>query len=200
VLAYVFWHTPKDVDAARYEAGLVAFHRALAASPPDRFAASWSLRVDRPPWLPDGAAHYLDWYVVDGFAALGALNEAAVSGPRQVPHDAVAALAGTGTAGVLAHLVGSAAPPVRAPDDGRSGTSRGALGWDRDIELTVTMVDKPGGQSYSDFRRALVDAAPGVACWERQMSLGPGREYVIVHDGDLSLPWRATTMLRATVI
>jgi hypothetical protein len=199
VLAYVFWHTPRDVDVARYETGLVAFHRALAASPPEGLASSWSLRVDRPPWLPDGAAHYLDWYVLAGFSALGALNEAAVSGPRQAPHDKVAALAGAGTAGVLGLLAAGAAPTSGASSGTRSGTNLPPLGSRSGVEVTITMVDKSGGHSYSDFRRALVDAAPGAACWERQMTLGPGPEYVIVHDRELSLPWPAR-VLRAAVV
>jgi hypothetical protein len=199
VLAYVFWHTPRDVDIARYENRLVAFHRALAASPPDGFASSWSVRVDRPPWLPDGAAHYLDWYVVAGFGALGALNEAAVSGPRQAPHDAAAALAGAGTAGVLGLLAGRGAAPGGPSNEAGSGVRGPTPGWQSGAELTITMVDKPGGHSYSDFRRALVHAAPGAACWERQMTLGPGPEYVIVHHRELSLPWRAK-VLRAIVV
>ena len=199
MLAYVFWHTPRDVDVARYESGLVAFHRALAASPPEGFASSCSLRVDRPPWLPEGAAHYLDWYVVAGFGALDALNKAAVSGPRERPHDAVAALAGAGTAGVLGLLAASPAPTGGASGGTRLGIEAPAVGRRSGVELTITMVDKSGGHSYSDFRRALVDAAPGAACWERQMTLGPGPEYVIVHDRELSLPWPAR-VLRAAVV
>jgi hypothetical protein len=199
VLAYVFWHTPKDADLARYESSLVLFHRALAANPPDGFASSWSLRVDRPAWLPSGAAHYLDWYLVDGFAALGALNEAAVSGPRQLPHDAVAALADAGTGGVLGHVSASGKPAGPARDEGPSGAGRTVAGSGPHNVLAVTMVDKPRGRSYPDFRHDLVAAAPGVACWERQMTLGPGPEYVIVHEAALSLPWPAT-VLRAGAV
>jgi hypothetical protein len=199
VLAYVFWHTPKDSDVARYESGLVRFHHALAADPPDGFAWSWSLRVDRPAWLPGGAAHYLDWYLVDGFAALGALNEAAVSGSRQLPHDAVAALAGTGTGGVLSHVSASAKPARLARDEGRSGAGRPVVTAGPRNDLTVTMVDKPEGRSYADFRRDLVAAAPGAACWERQMTLGPGPEYVIVREAVLSLPGPATVLRAAAV-
>jgi hypothetical protein len=79
------------------------------------------------------------------------------------------------------------------------GTEAPAIGWRSGVELTITMVDKPSGDSYSDFRRALVDAAPGAACWERQMTLGPGPEYVIVHDRELSLPWSARVLHAAAV-
>jgi hypothetical protein len=200
VLAYVFWHTPRNADLVAYERGLAAFHHALAADPPDGFVSSWSARIDRPRWLPDGAAHYLDWYVVDGFAALGALNEGAVSGPRQPPHDAVAVLAAAGTAGVAGRLPGSAVVAGPSSDaaarSAGAGTARLAAG----AGLIVTMVDKPAGNSYAAFRRALVDAAPGASCWERQMTLGPGAEYFVIHDEVLELPWPATTELRATVL
>ena len=71
MLAYLLWHTPAGADTAGYEQGLVAFHRAVAAAPRAGFVRSWTLRVERPPWLPEGAAHYVDWYLVESYAALG---------------------------------------------------------------------------------------------------------------------------------
>jgi hypothetical protein len=162
VLAYLLWHTPLGADTVHYERGLRAFHDALAASPPNGFVQSWTLRVDRPAWLPEAAAHYVDWYLVEGYAALGHLNDAAVSGRRRAPHDTMAALARTGTAGLVGLVGGTVDVPV-AP--------------------VLGLLDKPGGQPYDAFRPALAAAAdtrPGTSCWMRQMTLGPGPEFVVV--------------------
>ena len=65
------------------------------------------------------------------YAALGLLNDAAVSGARRDPHDGVAALARFGTAGLVG-LVGAGRPDV--PD--RAG-------------VRLALLDKPAGQPYS---------------------------------------------------
>ena len=176
MLAYLLWHTPLGTDTAAYEHGLAAFHGALAASPPDGFVRSWTLRVDRPAWLPDGAAHYLDWYLVESYAALGLLNDAAVSGTRRDPHDGMAALARTATAGLVG-LVGGSPDVPAAP--------------------VLGLLDKPAGQPYASFRPALAAAvgqAPGTSCWMRQMTLGPGPEFfVLAGAGTLpAVPWVLT--------
>jgi hypothetical protein len=184
VLAYVFWHTLRGADTDGYESGLTGFHRALATDPPEGFARSWTLRLDRPAWLPDAPAHYVDWYLVDGFGALGPLNDGAVSGSRRNPHDAVAGLARTGTAGILGPIAGNGRRPPTGP------------------ELQLALVDKPAGESYDAFRAALVGAAPGITWWMRQMTLGPGAEFIAVADagaGLAALPWPAT-ILRARAL
>ena len=183
MLGYLLWHTPLGDDTGRYEDGLVAFHRALAANAPTGFVRSWTLRVDQPAWLPEGPAHYLDWYLVDDFTALGALNEAAVDGTRRRPHDAVAALARTGTAGVVALMAGVAEAPA---------------------DPVVGVLDKPAGQAYDAFRPALaaaVAAAAGAGGWMRQMTLGPGPEFVVVGAGGRlpAVPWPVTTLRAALV-
>src|SRR5512133_1924602 len=113
MLAYVFWHWPAPaVDAARYAESLVAFHRALASAPSPGLRASRVYEVEVAPWLPVARA-FEDWYLVDDFAALGALNDAAVSGARREPHDAAARLAADGHGGVyrlLAPARGGALP------------------------------------------------------------------------------------------
>ena len=135
MLAYLLWHTPLGTDTGAYEGGLAAFHGALAASLPDGFVRSWTLRVDRPAWLPEGAAHYLDWYLVESYAALGLLNDAAVSGTRRDPHDGMAALARTGTAGLVGLARGVARRTrrarARAPRQARRPAvrSRSARRW-----------------------------------------------------------------------
>ena len=183
MLAYLFWHTPSGDDLAAYEAGLAAFHEALAADPPGGFARSWSLRTDPQLWLPAGAAHYLDWYLVDGFAALGALNEAAIRGSRRAPHDAVAVRTRAGTAGIAGLVAGTPQPP-------------GAAG-------SLVLLDKPRGTDYEGFKSALAASAGDAAsCWMRQMTLGPGPEFTVLVPGSSpapSLPWPATTVAATTV-
>jgi hypothetical protein len=105
VLAYVFWHRPAPAVAG-YESGLVAFHEALRAHPPTGFRSSRSFRLDAAPWLAGEGTPYEDWYVVDSWAALGALNLGAVSGARSTPHDAVARLSREGAGGVYAPVRG----------------------------------------------------------------------------------------------
>ena len=156
MLAYVFWHRPAhDTASAPYEHALAAFHRALAAEPPPGFRRSWAFRLAEVPWL--GGPGYEDWYLVDSFAALGELNEAAVSASRQAPHDAVAGLAADGTAGVYRLVAGE--PSL--------GTARAA--W----------LPKPPGKTYPAFLAEV--GAPSASVWQRQMTLGPAPEFC-VHD------------------
>jgi hypothetical protein len=154
LLAYVFWHWPDgSVDPTRYEGALLTFHRALAAAPPAGARGSRVLAVAAAPWLPV-ARGYEDWYFVDDFAALGALNEAAVTASRREPHDAAARLAAGGTAGVYRLLSGM--PDERAPGP-----------------LESRWLSKPGALSYADF---LARLPPG-ELWQRQMTLGPTPEF-----------------------
>src|SRR5215213_4080009 len=116
MLAYVFWHVAA-ADAGRedYEGRLEAFHAALRAERPCGMGATATFGLRAVPWLGDRGG-YEDWYLVDDFAALGTLNEAAVSGTRRVPHDAAAALAATGAAAIMGHVAGPllAGPPAWA--------------------------------------------------------------------------------------
>jgi hypothetical protein len=157
-LAYVFWHRPgAEVSTSDYEARLAAFHAALQRTPPPGFGESCALRLD------DGS--YEDWYVVADWAALGTLNRHAVSGSRQPPHDAAAALAADGSAGIYAPLGTPAAPtqPYGA--------------W----------LAKPTGLGYAEFRAAL----PRGAAWQRQMTLGARGEFTLRAEEPLDLPWPA---------
>ena len=114
MLAYVFWHRPAgDVERDDYEARLRAFHATLGVP-----SACFRLRLL--PWRhADG---YEDWYVVEDWAALGALNAAAVAPPRRAEHDAAAAWAAEGWGGVYALVHGEPVPPAaarwaRAPEE-----------------------------------------------------------------------------------
>ena len=172
MLAYVFWHRPATgVDRGSYEAGLGAFHAALAAAPPPGFGGSCSLRVGPAPWLAGVGDAYEDWYLVASWAALGELNAQAVSGPRADPHDAAAARAGAGVAGVYRLLAGAPAPPAQP---------HGA--W----------LSKPAGTAYAEFHAALAGALPAGGCaWRRQMTLGPAGEYAVRAPEPVALPWPA---------
>jgi hypothetical protein len=150
MLAYVFWHWPEPgVDRARYEDRLLAFHRALRGAPSAGFRGSRVLAIEGAPWAPRGAA-YEDWYLVDDFAALGALNEAAVTASRQAPHDDVARLARGGAGGVYRRL---------SAGDGAADAVR----W----------FAKPAGEGYATFLARL----PAAEAWQRQMVLGPAPEF-----------------------
>ncbi len=168
-LAYVFWHwSGPDASAADYESRLRAFHAALAAAPPPGFARSFSAGLSGVTWAAGGGASYEDWYVVDDFAALGALNEAAVSGPRAGSHDAAAALAAGGTGGLYRLRLGSAVPAPRFAH------------W----------LGKPAGMRYPDFFAALEPVVAGSrgALWMRQLTMGPAREFCLHAAERVALP------------
>lgn len=152
MLAYVFWHWPSPgVEHDRYAERLVAFHRALRGGPPPGFRGSRVLAIDGAPWAP-GSPAYEDWYLLDDFAALGALNEAAITAARQAPHDAVARLAGGGAGGVYRRLRPGGAVP-------------GEVRW----------LSKPAGEPYATFLARL----PPTECWQRQLVLGPAPEFCV---------------------
>jgi hypothetical protein len=179
VLAYVFWHGPaRDQDATAYERALAGFHAALAASPPAGFGGSCAVALEDAPWL--GGPAYEDWYLVPSWAALGELNERAVTGSRSAPHDDAAARAGVGTAGICRLVTGPARPPCH--------------GW-------RAWLSKPPEMGYEDFHAALAATLPaGASAWQRQMTLGPAGEYALSAAEPLALDWPATTAsVRAVV-
>jgi hypothetical protein len=169
MLAYVFWHWRRpQVSAAAYEALQRRFHSALAAAPPLGFQRSCSLAIAGAPWAAGGSEAYEDWYLVEDSGALDALNAAAVSASRQVPHDDAAAAAGGGTAGLYRIRLGSA-----------GGLPRSAI-W----------FSKPTGMSYGELFTALepVVQAERAALWGRQMTLGPALEFCLHAPRPVSLP------------
>jgi hypothetical protein len=169
MLAYVFWHWPRpDVPAVAYEAVQRRFHAALGTAPPAGFLGSRSVAVGGAPWAAGGGAAYEDWYLVEGSAALDPLNAAAVSTARQAAHDAAAAVADGGTAGLYLLRLGAAGDPP----------------------LTATWFAKPAGMSYGALfaaLRPLVDAE-GAALWGRQMTLGPTPEFCLHTVRPVTLP------------
>jgi hypothetical protein len=156
MLAYVFWHWP--AHEAGYEAALLAFHRALAAHPSVGFRGSRTARVVARPWLAASRA-YEDWYFVDDFTALGALNDAAISGPRTAPHDAIAALP-AGGAGALYGLVSGDVPHPRHS------------------AFRSKLSNVPYVAFYAGLPR-------DVQVWQRKMVLGPSPEFCLLCDRPL---------------
>src|SRR5512143_2688894 len=101
MLAYVFWHVrDARVEDREYVARLLEFHEAFAKARPTGHWRTVVSRVRGATWIADGGDAFEEWYLLDGSAALDVVNEAAVSGNCLAPHDAVARLAATGTAGL----------------------------------------------------------------------------------------------------
>jgi len=179
VLAYLFWHRPLDAGAAEeYEQALLAFHRSLAHSPPVGLCGSACFRVGELPWLsgpppagaqgqPEDGGGYEDWYVVEDYAALGVLNEAAAGRGHRTSHDRAARRFGAGSGGLYG-LVEGERPPGRG----------GALG---DASLAV-WVARPPGSRFPALGELLGDGMdPGRASlWRRQLVLGPAPEFCLL--------------------
>lgn len=155
MLVYVFVHRPTPgAGAEEYASRLAEFHGALRSAPPTGFVNSWVWQLTTGPL---GAA-FEDWYAVRGWAALGALNQAAVSGLRKAPHDRVAPLAAGGAGGIYELVCG--APTMTA--------------------RYRTRIAKPAGLRYRTFQPHLKRAAEvSGALWKRQMVLGPDAEFLI---------------------
>ena len=166
MLAYVFWHWCRpEVNAATYEAAQRRFHAALAAAPSPGFSHSHSAALRGAPWAFGGGASYEDWYVIHASAALDSLNSAAITASRQAPHDAAAALAAGGAAGLYTLRAGTA---VTAP-------------------TRAVWFAKPAGMTYAALDDLLRDVVAAGACvWMRYMVLGPTPEFVL--HGDFKLP------------
>ena len=161
MLAYVFWHWPKaDVAAQQYETRIRTFHVALHSAHMLGFAGSYAARMAVAPWAPSITPLYEDWYQVEDFAALGALNESAVAAAQRAPHDDAARAAAGGMGGVYGLRLGDpTAPPGEQPH---------AL-W----------FAKPSGMTYEallTLMQPLIEQTGG-ALWRRQMVLGPAPEF-----------------------
>ena len=159
MLAYVFWHWPlPEVQVAEYQARLREFHESLRAHPSSGFLQSASFRVTGAPWTPVAKA-YEDWYLIEDFAALGALNEASIAGARKQPHDSAARLTAGGVGGVYRMLFGKT-----NPFDSRLAQ------W----------FSKPAGMTYAELCSEVVHLEkPTNSLWQRQMVLGPAPEFCL---------------------
>lgn len=170
MLAYVFWHWPQaSVDTEVYVSHLEAFHRTLAANRPPGFQRSVVFRIEDADWLQTREPAYEEWYVLDGSAAMDPLNDAAVSGVCEAPHNLVAREAAGGTGGLYRLRAG----------EGVLHEARFAV-W----------LSKPEGVTYRDFYDTLASltSQPGVALWGRQMTLGPTTEFCLHSQTPVQLP------------
>ena len=200
MLAYVFWHRPRDSeDVAAYESAVCAFHGSLARSAPAGMIASASYRDCELPWRTDAdgdgalrAPAYEDWYLVEDYAALGVLNEAAVGRGHRTRHSEAAQRYGAGAGGLYALLEGE--PCARA------------LG-----EATLAVWVSPARPRGSQERRSELGELMGdgmepasASLWRRQLVLGPAPEFCVLARevpsgvGASRLPagWRASVLER----
>ena len=170
MLAYVFWHWRRPgVDALEYENRQRRFHDAMAAERPAGFERSVSVTVRGASWANGGGIAYEDWYLVRDSAALDALDEGAMSAGRRMPHDAAAAVAAGGTAGLYKARLGE---PTTAP-------------------RFASWFTKPAGLSYEQLFtiiRPLVGTKNGGALWVRKMVLGPTPEMCLQTSEPVTLP------------
>lgn len=160
MLAYLFFHrAAPGVDVAGYEQGLRRFHEALAQGRTPGFVSSRTYRVE---------GMYCDWYLVENSAALDGLNDAAVTGARSTPHDAVARHAVHGTGKLMKLVTGDADPELA-------------------YEVRFS---KPAGMSYPDFYGRLKpwNDRRGVSLWRRMMVLGPPPEFCLLSQSSEELP------------
>jgi hypothetical protein len=194
VLAYLLWHRPSEgVERAAYERAADGFHRSLAHAPPAGFRGSAVYRAEELPWLSpanvaDQRHGYEDWYLVDDFAALGVLNEAAVARGHRTAHDEVARRMGHAAGGVY-------------------GLLEGAVSFGP--ERVTVWVDRPPGASPPTVAGLLGDGmdAQRAALLRRALVLGPAPEYCVLADEPpagvaatrLPAGWTATAGVRAAI-
>jgi hypothetical protein len=180
VLAYVFWHRPHEpAETEAYEQAQVSFHRSLARTPPVGLCGSAVFRVAELPWLlpastaPERPAEagpaYEDWYLVEDYAALGVLNEAAVGRGHRTAHDDLARRFGAGSGGLYGLIEGERAQI--AHDAGPLAEASLAI-W----------VARPPGSRRRVLGELLGDGMDPrqASLWRRQLVLGPAPEYCML--------------------
>ena len=170
MLAYVFWHWPQStVVPATYLVNLESFHRTLAANKPHGFRGSVVFSIEDAEWLQTRGPAFEEWYLLDDSAAMDPLNDAAISGACEQPHNLVARDAAGGTGGLY-----------------RLRSGQEVLSEAR----FAVWLAKPDGVSYRDFFATLapLTAQANVALWGRQMTLGPTTEFCLHSQTPIQLP------------
>jgi len=169
MLAYVFWHVPRPtVEASVYISNLKAFHEILNANKPSGFHHSMVFEGTGVDWLGSGGSAFEDWYLIEDFTSLGVLNEAAVTGACENPHNVVAKDAADGIAGLYRLRLG-------------------------DVDLSnkrlAVWFSKPTGVTYKDFFNGTQTSwSDDNALWQRQMTLGPTTEFCLLSETESELP------------
>jgi hypothetical protein len=170
MLAYVFWHWPQSsIDRGAYEDHVREFQQTLAVNKSSGFQQSVVFRIRGAGWLNTSDEAYEEWYLLDDSAAMDPLNDAAVSGACEEPHNRVA----------------------RESADGTGGLYRLREGVENLAQAKFAIwLGKPAGVSYKTFYADLqsLTSQPGVALWGRQMTLGPATEFCIHSQTQIELP------------
>jgi hypothetical protein len=185
VLAYLFWHRPQDPAAIEpYEQAQLCFQRSLMRRPPVGLLGSAVFRVAGLPWLASAggaepepstpaAVAYEDWYLLEDYAALGVLNEAAVGRGHRTAHDEAARRSGAGAGGLYALLEG---------DRAELAERAGPLG---EASLAIWISRPPGRPPGSQPRMLGELLGDGMdprhaSLWRRQLVLGPAPEFCLL--------------------
>ena len=163
MLAYLLWHRPAEgIEREAYERACERFHRSLHHSPPVGFRGSAAFALAECPWLSPAHEHaYEDWYLLDDFAALGVLNEAAVAHGHRSAHDEVARRFGAGAGGLYGLLEGHA---------------------DLDGAPLAVWVTRPPGAARRPLGELLGDGMnpEHASLWRRALVFGPAPEYCLL--------------------
>ena len=179
MLAYVFWHRPREgTPADAYEHAQLAFHRSLARARPVGMRCSAVFKLDEVPWAVQraddeardrGQPGYEDWYLLEDFAALGVLNEAAVGRGHRTTHDEAARRFGGGAGGLYALVEG-----CRSDSGERRYAAR--RGQCRDLGRAA------GGGAAAELGELLGDGMDPrhASLWRRQLVLGPASEFCLL--------------------
>jgi hypothetical protein len=167
MLAYVFWHAvPDNFATADYEKNLLHFGDALANAKIPGLLGNASYAIGQTPWL--GEPGYEDWTWLEGSWALDPLNERAVSGAMEQPHNVIARMSKHGGFGALYYLV---AGEHKVPADSK-----------------VFWLSRPRGINWRDIMPTITKSANSEAVvWRRQMVLGPSTEFAVIGPPTLAL-------------
>jgi len=143
-----------------YEPVLAGFHDKLRQKKPDGFLQSKVYRVKNLPWMDPHRIIYEDWYILENFSALDALNVGAVSPRMKGPHDKIASFSDRGAGGIF-RLKNQPEPDYKA--------------------VIAYWLTKPPDMPYEKFYQKIEPFAeqPQVAFWTRQLVLGPSKEFCI---------------------